>query len=97
MLTEESKKRIEAMSVSEIAYEIELGTRSRFQREKMAYLKKLHKERMHENAVASPKHSFKHSIHRALMDTPAIAYKSLIGIVIGGVITALAVKLSGLF
>ena len=51
MLTEESKKRIEAMSVSEIAYEIELGTRSRFQREKMAYLKLTYQIRMDAEAA----------------------------------------------
>ena len=39
MLTEEQKRRIEALSPGEMAYEIQLGRASRFQREKIAYLK----------------------------------------------------------
>ena len=39
MLTEEQKRKIEALTPDEMAYEIQLGRASRFQREKSAYLK----------------------------------------------------------
>ena len=39
MLTEEQKQKIEALPTDEMAYEIQLGKSSRFQREKFAYLK----------------------------------------------------------
>ena len=45
MLTEEQKRRIEALSTDEMAYEIQLGNSSRFQREKFAYLKVCYQKR----------------------------------------------------
>lgn len=45
MLTEEQKKKIEALPTDEMAYEIQLGKSSRFQREKFAYLKVCYQKR----------------------------------------------------
>ena len=39
MISQESKDVIDALSIDELRYEVELGNRSRFQRENMAYLK----------------------------------------------------------
>lgn len=51
-LSEEKKRRIESLSLEEMAYEINLGSRSRFQREKFAYLKSCYESRLREiNAV----------------------------------------------
>ena len=38
-LSEDKKKRIESLSLEEMAYEVNLGSSSRFQRESFAYLK----------------------------------------------------------
>jgi hypothetical protein len=48
MLTDEQKKQIEALTTDEMAYEINLGRLSRFQREKFAYLKTCHQLRASE-------------------------------------------------
>lgn len=46
MLTEEQKQKIEALPTDEMAYEIQLGKSSRFQREKFAYLKVCYQKRL---------------------------------------------------
>ena len=48
MITDEKKKRIESLSTNEMLYEINLGRRSRFQREKFAYLKTCYQLRLSE-------------------------------------------------
>jgi hypothetical protein len=45
MITDEKKKRIESLSEDEMAYEINLGCRSRFQREAFAYLQTCYQQR----------------------------------------------------
>lgn len=47
-LSDENKRRIENLSLDEMAYEINLGSRSRFQREKFAYLKSCYESRLME-------------------------------------------------
>jgi hypothetical protein len=46
MMTDEKKRRIESLSEKEMAYEINLGRRSRFQREAFAYLQTCYEQRM---------------------------------------------------
>ena len=48
MITEEKKRQIESLPTEEIAYEINLGRRSRFQREKFAYLQTCYQKRIEE-------------------------------------------------
>jgi len=43
MITDKKKKRIESLTTEEMLYEINLGHRSRFQRENFAYLKTCYK------------------------------------------------------
>jgi hypothetical protein len=45
-LSDENKRRIENLSLDEMAYEINLGSRSRSQREKFAYLKSCYESRL---------------------------------------------------
>lgn len=47
-LSEEKKKRIESLPLEEMAYEINLANRSRFQREAFAYLKTCYEVRLKE-------------------------------------------------
>jgi hypothetical protein len=47
-LSEEKKRHIESLPLQEMAYEINLGNRSRFQREKFAYLKSCYESRLRE-------------------------------------------------
>lgn len=49
MITDEKKKRIESLSEDEMAYEINLGRRSRFQRESFAYLQTCYQQRNKKN------------------------------------------------
>ncbi len=53
MLTDEKKKRIEALTTEEMLYEINLGHRSHFQREKFAYLKTCYELRKSKNESAT--------------------------------------------
>lgn len=58
-LSDENKRRIESLSFDEMAYEINLGSRSRFQREKFAYLKSCYESKLTEinsipNAARNP-------------------------------------------
>ncbi len=48
MITDEKKKRIESLSDEEMSYEINLGRRSRFQRESFAYLQTCYQKRKNE-------------------------------------------------
>jgi hypothetical protein len=48
MITDEKKKRIESLSTEEMLYEINLGHRSHFQREKFAYLQTCYQLRLAE-------------------------------------------------
>jgi hypothetical protein len=52
MLTPESRARIEALNDEELAYEVQRGRESRFQREKYDYLKVLHAQRVQAKADA---------------------------------------------
>ena len=56
MLTEEQKRRIEALSTDEMAREIQLGNSSRFQREKFSYLKACFQKRQ-ESEIAEAWHT----------------------------------------
>lgn len=52
VISEEKKKRIENLPFDEMAYEVNLGSRSRFQREAFAYLKTCYESRLREiNAI----------------------------------------------
>ena len=51
MITDEKKKRIESLSTDEMLYEINLGNRSRFQREKFAYLKTCYQKRLEQTEL----------------------------------------------
>ncbi len=53
MLTDEKKKRIEALTTEEMLYEINLGHRSRFQRENFVYLKTCYELRKSKNESAT--------------------------------------------
>jgi len=67
MITDEKKKRIESLSTDEMLYEINLGHRSHFQREKFAYLQtcyqlrlaKEEKQLASKQSMANPKTSEK--------------------------------------
>ena len=48
MLTEEKKARIKALTTEEMLYEINLGRKSHFQREKFAYLQTCYQQRVEE-------------------------------------------------
>lgn len=48
MLTDETKNRIESLSTEEMLYEINLGRRSHFQKEKYAYLQTCYQIRLSE-------------------------------------------------
>jgi len=50
-LSNEKKKKIEALQSEEMAYEINLGRRSRFQREKFAYLQTCYQKRTEEEKL----------------------------------------------
>lgn len=50
-LSEETKNKIESLSLGDMAYEINLGNRSRFQREKFAYLKACYESRLREEKL----------------------------------------------
>lgn len=55
MLSDDKKKRIEALSVDEMAQKINLGRESRFQREAFAYLKTCYEARLREvNSIQYP-------------------------------------------
>ena len=49
MINDEKKKRIESLSSDEMLYEINLGRKSRFQRESFAYLQSIYDKRMRNN------------------------------------------------
>ncbi len=58
-ISEEKKKRIENLPFDEMAYEVNLGNCSRFQRESFAYLKTCYESRLREinsvpNSAANP-------------------------------------------
>ncbi|MDO8847527.1 MAG: toll/interleukin-1 receptor domain-containing protein [Coriobacteriia bacterium] len=55
MLNDEKKKRIESLSTDEMLFEINLGHRSRFQRDKFAYLKTCYQKRLEEKKQSSSK------------------------------------------
>lgn len=57
MLTEEQKQSIESLSTDEMAYEIALRNKSRFQREKFAYLTVCYNNRLNQNKATMPWHS----------------------------------------
>ncbi len=51
MISDEKKQRIESLSTEEMLYEINLGTRSRFQREKFTYLQTCYQKRIEQNEL----------------------------------------------
>ena len=51
MIPDEKKKRIESLSTEEMLQEINLGSKSRFQREKFAYLKTCYQKRVEQNEL----------------------------------------------
>lgn len=51
MISDDKKKRIESLSSDEMLYEINLGRRSRFQREKFAYLQTCYQKRIDEEKL----------------------------------------------
>ena len=51
MIAEDKKKRIESLSTDEMLFEINLGTKSRFQREKFAYLQTCYQKRIEQNEL----------------------------------------------
>jgi len=51
MISDEKKQRIESLSTEEMLYEINLGTKSRFQREKFAYLQTCYQKRIEQNEL----------------------------------------------
>lgn len=58
MLSDDKKKRIESLSTNEMLFEINLGSKSRFQREKFAYLRTCYQSRLSEkNKKLSSKQS----------------------------------------
>ncbi|MBP7766637.1 MAG: hypothetical protein KA113_15730 [Syntrophaceae bacterium] len=57
MITDENKKRIESLSTEEMLYEINLGRRSRFQRDKFAYLQTCYQLRLEEEKQLASKQS----------------------------------------
>lgn len=61
MIPEDKKKRIESLSTDEMLYEINLGRRSRFQREKFAYLKTCYQKRIEEEKLKNLFKKDKHS------------------------------------
>jgi hypothetical protein len=50
-LRDETKRKIAALSTEEMSFEVNLGNRSRFQREKFAYLKSYYESRLREEAL----------------------------------------------
>lgn len=48
-MKDEKKKRIESLSTEEMLYEINLGRKSRFQRESFAHLQTIYEKRMNNN------------------------------------------------
>jgi len=53
MLTDDNKKHIESLTIDEMLYEINLGHRSHFQKEKFAYLKTCYQLRKSKNESAT--------------------------------------------
>ena len=51
MISEEKKKLIESLSTEEMLFEINLGHKSRFQRDKFAYLKICYQKRVEQNEL----------------------------------------------
>jgi len=55
MITDEKKIQIESLPTEEMLYEINLGRRSRFQREKFAYLQTCYKSRIEKEKLKQSK------------------------------------------
>ena len=53
MLSEDKKKRIEALSTEEMAYEVNKGNASRFQRDAYAYLKACYESKIRGESTAA--------------------------------------------
>ena len=51
MISNDKKKQIESLSTDEMLFEINLGRKSRFQREKFAYLKTCYQKRIEEKVL----------------------------------------------
>jgi hypothetical protein len=51
MISDDKKKRIESLSTDEMLYEINLGNKSRFQREKFAYLQTCYQKRIEQREL----------------------------------------------
>lgn len=100
MVADDTKQRIEAMTIDEMAYEINRGHRSRFQRDNFAHLKTRYEARLREintvqNSTTKPPNNEPPNTHHA--NHTNHIWQRPIGaiwiIVIGGLILASAIFL----
>lgn len=82
MINDDTKQRIEGLSIDEMAYEINLGHRSRFQRDNFTYLKTQYEARLR-NQNTEPSPTISPSWHSTPLGQIAIG---VIVIVLGAVV-----------
>jgi hypothetical protein len=70
MIPPDSKKRIEALTDSELEYEISRGDKSRFQRDKFTYLKENYQQRKRAKADTASKSYIRTTIYLLLHNSP---------------------------
>lgn len=88
MLSDDQKRKIEALSTQEMAYEVDLGHKSRFQREKFAYLKTAYSNRVAKipNPAPEPSTTKENEAHDWYKKPLGIIAISVISFVIGSMV-----------
>jgi len=101
MVKDDTKQRIEAMSIEEMAHEVNRGHRSRFQRDNFAYLKTCYEARLRKidavkNAAPNPSTNQPNNIHHWYQKPLGQIFIGIVIVVLGTIAVFLIIQHTGI-